>query len=113
MFGLQGQEAGGIVHRGGRVVDRAGADDDEQAMGRVAVGDDGRGCVTGGQDGGLGPLRLRDLMLEEVWRRERIVTADFSESVTSPFQLLCRQTIFEPNLLRQSSDFCLLPTSLF
>lgn len=73
---LQREQPPGVVARRGRVVDAAGADDDEEAVEGVGAGDDGHGLVARRQDGGLGGGRLRDLGLEQVRRRERVVASD-------------------------------------
>ena len=97
---FESQEPGRVVEGCGRVVDRARADDYEEALLRVCVADDGDGVIAGGDDGAAGGGRLgaanwvsrrqfegrvtedgtgsylRDLMLEEVGRCYGIVALD-------------------------------------
>jgi hypothetical protein len=57
-------------------VDGARADDDEEALLLVAPLDDLDGFIAAVQDGALGLLCLRDLVLQEVGRGQRVVALD-------------------------------------
>jgi len=50
VFGLEGEEPGGIFEGGDGVVDRAGAYDDEEAVEGVCSVDEGDGFVASGYD---------------------------------------------------------------
>lgn len=60
------------------VVDGAGANDDEQAVLLVGAIDNGDGLVTAAEYGLLGLGGLRDLVLEQIGRSQRVVAANWS-----------------------------------
>ena len=76
VFPLEREQPVRVLERRGRVVDRAWADDDEEARARVPALHDRDGLGAGGDDGVLGCGRLRDLVLEQVGRCEWVVAAD-------------------------------------
>jgi hypothetical protein len=57
-------------------MNRAGTDDDEEAVQGILALDYGGGGVSSFDDGFSGISCLGDLMLEEVGRGERVVTTD-------------------------------------
>ena len=95
VFLLQSEEARCVVEGGCRVVDGAGADDDEESAEGVGALHDGDGFISAGEDGGFGGwslaerwlarvegLRIRrgadlaDFVLEEIGGSERVVAFD-------------------------------------
>lgn len=72
---LEFHELVAVVERGWWIMDRAGADDDKEAVIRPCH--DGYGFCAAGEDGLFGARSLRDLMLKEVGRCERVVTTNW------------------------------------
>ncbi len=69
-----GVQARGVVERGGGIVDRAGADDDEQTV--VRAGEDRGGLAAGAGDGPGPGVGERQLILQHGGRDERLGGAD-------------------------------------
>lgn len=60
-------------------MDRAWANDDEQALLRIGAIDNSGSLLTASKDGFLRVLGLRDLMLEKVGRGQGVVAADWTQ----------------------------------
>lgn len=71
------QKAVAVLESHVGVVDRAGPNDHHQpVLSGICAVNDGNGLLTALEDRLLRPFRLRDLMLEQVWRGKRVVSAD-------------------------------------
>lgn len=73
---LELEETLAVVEGSGRIVNRAGTNNDEETVLGIFALEDSGGLFTAGEDGLLALRGLLDLVLEEIRRSERIVTTD-------------------------------------